>query len=88
MPHDSHGAELRVGDRVTMEFEVIGLFPSPSHCNANLRAIAPGAKLLERETYFPQVTCNAALVTKVVSRTRDESPPTEAELCAAPLVRT
>jgi len=39
--HDCNGTELKVGDIVAIEFEVVELQPTgdPDYCNVNLRAV-------------------------------------------------
>lgn len=61
MPHDAHGNEVKVGDRVTMEFEVIDLNEAVERCNVTLVACEPEGL----GEYRPAVNCNARLTTKV-----------------------
>jgi hypothetical protein len=61
MPHDRNGKELRKGDRVTMEFDVLDVSMSDDGCNVHLAAVAPGGE------YAPHVACNSRVVFKVDS---------------------
>lgn len=39
MPHDKNGAELKVGDRVTVEFTVESISPGTDYCNVTLKSV-------------------------------------------------
>lgn len=39
MPHDVNGAKLKVGDRVTIEFEVKEVHMTEEYCNVKLRSV-------------------------------------------------
>jgi hypothetical protein len=39
MPHDRDGREIRVGDRVTMEFEVTTVAAGDEYCNMSLKSV-------------------------------------------------
>lgn len=39
MPHDVNGVELKVGDRVTIEFEVKEVYLTEDFCNLKLRSM-------------------------------------------------
>lgn len=41
MPHDKDGKEIKVGDRVTIEFEVKEVHMTENFCNVNLRSVIP-----------------------------------------------
>ena len=41
MPHDYNDNLIKVGDRVTIEFEVTDLFPNETHINARLKSVIP-----------------------------------------------
>lgn len=36
MPHDKNGNELKVGDKVNVEFTVTGVYPGAETCNVSL----------------------------------------------------
>ena len=41
MPKDYNDVPLKIGDRVTIEFEVTDLFPNETHVNARLKSVIP-----------------------------------------------
>lgn len=41
MPHDKNGAELKVGDKVTVEFVVEEVNAHPDHCNLKAKTVEP-----------------------------------------------
>jgi hypothetical protein len=41
MPHDSIGQEIKVGDHVTIEFEVKEVHMTEEYCNVRLKSILP-----------------------------------------------
>jgi hypothetical protein len=41
MPHDVNGIELKVGDRVTIEFVVKEVHMTEEYCNVRLKSILP-----------------------------------------------
>jgi len=41
MPHDRNGAELKVGDRVLIEAEVVSITMDSLYCNATVRTVCP-----------------------------------------------
>lgn len=41
MPHDLNGNLLKVGDRVTVEFEVVTVYPTEELCNCTLATVEP-----------------------------------------------
>jgi hypothetical protein len=63
MPHDTRGNELKVGDRVTMTFEVTGICPGTTACNVMLQAKDPNEE--PTGEYAPVVSCNARLTERV-----------------------
>lgn len=58
MPHDISGKLVKVGDQVTMTFEVTYINESPTACNITMQAL----DLAETGEYRPMVSCNARLV--------------------------
>jgi hypothetical protein len=64
MPHDRNGKELRKGDRVTMEFDVLDVSIGEDACNVHLAAVAPEGE------YAPHIACNSRLVIKIDAESR------------------
>jgi hypothetical protein len=60
MPHDMNGCNLVIGDVVTLQARVLGLYNSENdECNINLQ-------ILGNSSYKPLLTCNSKLVTYFV----------------------
>ncbi len=41
MPHDINNQPMKVGDRVTIEFEVIAIHEGEEYCNCQLQSVEP-----------------------------------------------
>lgn len=41
MPHDMNDRLLQVGDRVTVEFEVVSISTAEEYCNCNIATVIP-----------------------------------------------
>jgi hypothetical protein len=41
MPHDKNGKELKVGDRVNVEYEVTAVHTGEEYCNVSLQTVEP-----------------------------------------------
>ncbi|GEM_PF-6106672 len=62
MPHDKNGNELKAGDRVNLECEVISVTPSETYCNVTLKPVNPPNP---PNMYVSEITANAAIVEKI-----------------------
>lgn len=71
MPHDCDGREIKQGDRVLIEFEVINVTESESGlCNVFLRSVR------ERKDGIPEgFTCSAAVCELTEKPEAEEAPP-------------
>lgn len=61
MPHDRNGTPLSVGDKVTVEAEVITITQSEEYCNLNLKTTCPMPPYEEGTS----LSLNAKQVTKI-----------------------
>jgi hypothetical protein len=61
MPHDRNGKELRKGDRVTMEFDVLDVSIGEDACNVHLAAVAPRANMPRISPAIPDLSSRLML---------------------------
>lgn len=61
MPHDKNGAELKVGDRVTVECEVMSVYEGDTACNLSIQVVEPAHG---GGDYKPSITLNAGQVVR------------------------
>lgn len=50
--HDKNGHPLKVGDRVTVEFEIVEVAATEEFCNANLKTVEPMYPSDRRDSYW------------------------------------
>lgn len=66
--HDANGKPLKVGDRVVIEAEITGLYPSEEYCNVSLCTTLGRRPDGCKETIS---TMNTGMLVKVESETED-----------------
>lgn len=64
MPHDRNGQLLAVGDRVTVEYEVVSITPGEEYCNVGLKSVELMPPYTD-ETGRSHATVNAKQCVKV-----------------------
>lgn len=60
MPHDRNGEEIKVGDRVLIEAEVVSITMEANYCNCTVKTVCPMPPYEDGTT----ITLNAKQTTK------------------------
>lgn len=72
MPYDSNGVDLKKGDRVVLELEVLDVKPGVRGVNTTLKVVDPRGGFHE---YLPVVSCDGRLTTKMAAEPAPAAPP-------------